>query len=117
VLTKLERVMPNVTIHLAGERYDSNAADTYGEINYAYGGRSDTSRSTSPREVLPLLYGLAGVAPPRPTDAVDYPGFPLVANSQPAMIWFFGVLPLLIVVCWWWSRRPLVLAYQGGEAS
>jgi ABC-2 type transport system permease protein len=114
VLARLERVMPNVAIHLAGERYDANA-DSYGEINYAYGDRSDTSRSTSPREVLPLLYGLAGVAPPRPADAPDYPGFPLVANSQPAMIWFFGVLPLLIAACWWWSRRPAALAYLTKE--
>jgi len=49
---------------------------------------------------------LAGVEPPPPEAALDYPGFPLVANGEPALIWFFGGLPLLILVGWWWSRRP-----------
>jgi hypothetical protein len=109
VLAKLERAMPNVTIQLAGERRSSAAGETddsYGEIDYRYGGRSDTSRSTSHREVLPLLYGLAGVPPPAPIAAPDYPGFPLAADSQPALLWFFGALPLVILVCWWGSRRP-----------
>ena len=43
--------------------------------------RRDVSRSTSPREILPLLYGLAVVAPPAPARADDYPGYPLVADE------------------------------------
>src|SRR6266581_9233202 len=59
VLAKLERVLPNMSIRLAGGRQSlaTNAGDdSYGEVEYTYGGRSDISRSSSPREILPLLY-------------------------------------------------------------
>src|SRR5262249_14325594 len=58
VLAKLERAMPDVSIRLRASR-QSATGDSYGEVAYAYGGRTDTSRSTSPREILPLLYDLA----------------------------------------------------------
>src|SRR3982074_394907 len=77
VLAKLERVLPNVSIRLAGGRQNLAASageDRYGEIEYTYGGRSDISRSTSPREILPLLYGLAGVGPAGPRSGGDQPG-------------------------------------------
>jgi ABC-2 type transport system permease protein len=103
VLAKLERAMPRVTVQLAkgaGER-----DPRYGEVEYLYGGRSDVSRSTSPREILPLLYALAGLAPPAPEPGGDYPGYPLVASGDLALVWFLGVLPL-IAFAWVWSRRP-----------
>ena len=62
--------------------------------------------STSPREILPILYGLAGVAVPTLAPGMDYPGYPLVASGYAALPWFFGVLPFLILVAWWWSNRP-----------
>jgi ABC-2 family transporter len=108
VLAKLERAMPNVSIGLAGERQSlpTNAGeDRYGEVEYTYGGRLDVSRSTSPREILPMLYGLAAVSPPAPTPGSDYPGYPLVASRQVALFWFFFGLPLCISLAWWWSRR------------
>ena len=40
----------------------SSSDEAYGEIEYSYAGRADKSRSTSPREILPLLYALAGRA-------------------------------------------------------
>src|SRR5262245_21136488 len=109
VLAKLERAMPNVTVRLAsGQKSQAASAadETYGRVEYAYGARSDVSRSTSPREILPLLYGLAGTAPPAPLPGGEYPGYPLVAEATYALVWFFGGLPLLIVLAWWWSRRP-----------
>jgi ABC-2 type transport system permease protein len=108
VLTKLERAMPNTSIRLAGERQSLPAIggeDRYGEVEYVYGGRSDVSRSTSPREILPVLYGLAGVSAPAPAPGSDYPGYPLVVGSQLALFWFFFELPLCIALAWWWSRR------------
>src|SRR5713101_1320634 len=78
VLAKLERVLPNVSIRLAGARQSlaTNAGDdSYGEVAYTYGGRSDVSRSSSPREILPLLYRLAAVVPPAPVPGSDYPGY------------------------------------------
>jgi ABC-type transport system involved in multi-copper enzyme maturation permease subunit len=108
VLAKLERAMPNMSIRLAGERQSLPAdggEDRYGEVEYIYGGRLDVSRSTSPREMLPMLYGLAGVSAPAPAPGSDYPGYPLVAGSQLALFWFFFGLPLCIALAWWWSRR------------
>ena len=108
VLAKLERAMPNVSIVLAGGRRDFAAKspdDAYGEIEYVYGNRSDMSRSTSPREILPLLYALANTQPPTPGSATEYPGYPLVASADASWLWFLGGLPLLIALGWLWSRR------------
>jgi hypothetical protein len=109
VLAKLARTLPHVTIRLASGRHTlaSSAGDAaYGEVEYAYGARAATSRSTSPREVLPLLYGLAQVPVPTATATTEYPGYPLVANGQAALLWFCSGLPLVIVLTWWWTRRP-----------
>src|SRR5205823_6218641 len=109
-LAKLERAMPNVATRLAGGRQTivGNAGDeAYGEVQYLYGARSDVSRSSSPREILPLLYGLAGVAPPEPIPGTDYPGYPLVAETWIPLAVFFGLLPLLIAIAAWWCFRPL----------
>jgi ABC-2 type transport system permease protein len=107
VLGKLERAMPNVSVVLAGNRQDlAGGSDAYGEIEYVYGDRTDISRSTSPREILPLLYALAGTRPPTPAPGAEYPGYPLVARADASLVWFFGGLPLLIAFAWWRSRHP-----------
>jgi ABC-2 type transport system permease protein len=108
-LAKLARTLPHVTIRLASGRHTlaSSAGDeAYGEVEYAYGARVATSRSTSPREILPLLYDLAQVPVPTATATGEYPGYPCVANAQAALLWFCGGLPLIIVLTWWWTRRP-----------
>jgi ABC-2 type transport system permease protein len=109
VLSKLERALPRVSIRLAtaGQSMVGSTSDeSYGEIEYFYGGRSAKTRSTSHREALPLLYGLAGKPIPTPVIGDEYPGHPLTAGGQPALIWFCAALPLLIVAAWWWSGRP-----------
>ena len=113
VLGKLERVVPRLTIRLAttGQSVVGSSSDeAYGEIDYSYGGRADKSRSTSPREILPLLYALAGRPVPPPAAGTEYPGHPLVADTRPALLWFFGGLPLLIVLAWRWLRRAPQIA-------
>lgn len=115
VLLKLERVMPRVTIRLAtmGQSVvGSTSEEAYGEVEYSYGGRTDKSRSTSHREILPLIYALAGRPVPTPIAGEEYPGYPLSANASPALAWFLGGLPLLIVIAWWLSRRPPQIAPQ-----
>jgi ABC-2 type transport system permease protein len=123
VLAKLERAMPRISIRLAtsGQSMVGSASDeAYGEIEYSYAGRSDRSRSTSPREILPLIYALAGRPNPEPIAGQEYPGYPLLADGSPALVWFFGGLPLLIVIAWWRSRRPPQIPAQliknGGQA-
>jgi len=121
VLSKLERVLPNVTIRLVASQsfIGRSGDDSYGEVEYDYAGRIDKTRSTSHREILPLLYGLAQVPLPTPIAGEDYPGYPLVANAALVLPWFFGALPLLIALAWWLSRRaprtPLPTC-QGGES-
>jgi ABC-type transport system involved in multi-copper enzyme maturation permease subunit len=119
VLGKLERAMPNVSVVVAGGRQDlAGQSDAYGQIEYVYGGRSDVSRSTSPREILPLVYALAGTKQPTPMPGAEYPGYPLVANADATLLWFFGALPLLIAFAWWRSRRPPAvkfLEFEGGQ--
>jgi hypothetical protein len=108
VLAKLERLMPHVSIRLATARQSfasSTGDESYGEVEYRYGTHQDTSRSTSPREILPLIYGLAGVRPPAPVPSAEFPGYPLVTNGEFALLWFLAVLPLLIVFAWWRSRH------------
>src|SRR5262249_37014081 len=108
VLSKLERVMPHVSVRLASARqsFASSAGDeAYGEIEYRYGARSDTSRSTSPREILPLIYGLAGMPPPAPIPSAEFPGYPLVTDGAMSLLWFLAILPILIVLALWRSRR------------
>jgi hypothetical protein len=107
-LAKLERLMPHVSIRLATARQSfasSTGDESYGEVEYRYGTHQDTSRSTSPREILPLIYGLASVSPPAPIPSAAFPGYPLVTNGEFALFWFLAVLPLLIVLAWWRSRR------------
>lgn len=122
VIAKLERTLANVTVRLAASGqsvFASAGEDAYGEVEYSYAGRSATSRSTSHREVLPLLYELAGTPVPAPVPGQDYPGYPLVANGQTALPWFFAVLPLLIGIAWWWScRAPRIpqLFKDGGQS-
>jgi ABC-type transport system involved in multi-copper enzyme maturation permease subunit len=119
VLGKLERAMPNISVAVVGGRQDfAGQSDAYGQIEYVYGGRSDVSRSTSPREILPLLYALAGTKPPAPMPGEEYPGYPLVASADATLLWFFGALPLLIAFAWWRSRRPPAvkfLEFEGGQ--
>ena len=122
VLAKLERAMPRVAVRLATSGQSmvgSTSEEAYGEVEYSYRGRSDKSRSTSHREILPLVYALAGRPTPEPIPGQDYPGYPLLANGSPALAWFLGALPLLIVAAWWWSRRrpqiPAQLVKSGGQ--
>ncbi len=117
VISKLERAMPSVTIDVPGRARGDNT-DRYGEVDYSYAGRADMSRSTSHREILPLIYGLAGVPPPQASSAPDYPGYPLVMDARCAAPWFFGLLPLAIIICWWGSRRsPKIDRVTEGEPS
>jgi ABC-type transport system involved in multi-copper enzyme maturation permease subunit len=123
VLAKLERVMPHVSIRLASGAQTivgSSTEESYGEAEYSYGSRAAKSRSTSHREVLPILYELAGRPVPAPIVGAEYPGYPLVADARVTLPWFFAVLPLSILLAWWWMSRPpqipMSLAQYGGSS-
>jgi ABC-type transport system involved in multi-copper enzyme maturation permease subunit len=107
ILSKLRRLVPHLTVTIADiskTLLGPASDDRYGLVTYDYGGKHEESRSTSPEEVLPLLYGLAGVTVAAES-AQTYPGYPLQADSSLAAVWFYGALPLLLATFWWRLRR------------
>ncbi len=97
ILAKLRRVLPRTEIV---NREASQAAlfktgedPNYGLIVYEIGARRAESRSTSPEEVLPLLWNLAAIAPPGSDTEAAYPGYPLVVKSS-------GRAELLFYIFW-----------------
>lgn len=112
VLDKLARVMPDMETRIvgAGGAFDLQAEAQYGLIEFDLAApgemRHAETRSTSPREILPLIFGLAGAVPAAASSAPTYPGYPLVADARAAAIWFFFLLPALIGLGWWrWGRN------------
>lgn len=79
--------------------------EQYGLIVYEYAGRQAESRSNSPREILPLLHELAGTRVSS-VETRRYSGYPLVADVDAAAIWFYGLLPILLLFGAWRVARP-----------
>lgn len=111
VLEKLARAMPELAVSVvgAGGAFAAPDEDRYGLIEFDLaapdGVRHAQTRSTSAREILPLIFGLAGIAPAAVPSAPGYPGYPLVADAQAAGVWFFLLLPALTGLGWWrWGR-------------
>lgn len=118
VLSKLERTVPWVSISLAGTGkstlFGVGSDDAYGLNEYRYQGKVETSRSTSPRELLPLIYRLAGVSAPEVIES-SYPGYPMVLDPTPFSALFYILLPILFLCLWWWHHR--IPNIKGGIAK
>ncbi len=108
LLSKFRRTIPHVQVKLmdTGKTalYGVGGTDNYGLNQYEYDGQVEQSRSTSPREILPIIHRLTGNAPPQSTN-VYYPGYPLVAGSEAISCIFYLVFPLFFIALWWWSYR------------
>jgi hypothetical protein len=107
ILGRLRRAMPDVDVRLeyvSRSGLFEGASESYGTVRYRYAGKEDESRSTGAGEVLPLIYGLAGVQREAVAASPGYPGYPLLVDPRPAQVWFYGVLPLLIVALWGVAR-------------
>jgi ABC-2 type transport system permease protein len=104
LLGKLRRTMLNVEVVMKGDGaasvFSGSGDDDYGKILYFYEARQAMSRSTSEDEVLPLIFGLAGVRRPVREDSADYPGYPNIADTRPATGVFYFVLPAAVLVSW-----------------
>src|SRR5262249_9338590 len=107
VLSKLRRSVGDLTVRLQSDTRSGlfEASDSYGVVHYQYDGKQAESRSTGEGEVLPLIYGLAGIERRVVPDRDPYPGYPLQARTDLAQAWFYGFLPLLIVAAWALGRR------------
>jgi len=111
VLAKLRRTVPHLVTRYADAGnaglHGSPDDDRYGMIVYEYDGAHDESRSTSPREILPILHKLARrdvAAEP----VVAYPGYPLDATAAKVpMAVFYVIIPALVLAGWRFERsRP-----------
>ena len=110
VLGKLRRTVRRMNVAIESESRTGLFAisdEHYGEIVLRYAGRETTTRSTGAGEVLPIIFELAGITPPNIPAAAPYPGYPLIAETTAPRIWFFAVLPLLIIAMWAISSRQL----------
>lgn len=110
VLLKLRRSVAHLDVRLTpvgSGRFGPGEDERYGEVVYRYEGRSDSSRSTSPREVLPLLWRLTGSRPGPATWSSR--GHPLVPSDPWSGLFFYLALPALIVIAGWapWWRSYL----------
>jgi hypothetical protein len=115
VLAKLRRTLPDlrVTYQDSGKTglFGVSGDDTYGLIVYEYAGQRDESRSTSEREILTILHGLAGQSV-TPDLLPDYPGYPLAADARHLGFIFYLLLPVLFASGAWLSRWPPQLSLR-----
>jgi ABC-2 type transport system permease protein len=108
VLSKLQHSVRDLTVTLQSDTRSGlfEASDSYGVVRYRYNGRQAESRSTGEGEILPLIYGLAGIERRADPNRASYPGYPLQARTDLAQVWFYGLWPLLIVAGWALAQRP-----------
>ena len=111
ILAKLKRVLPGTEIvNMEGNQaavFKTGEDPNYGLVVYQIGTRRAESRSTSPEEVLPLLWSLAAVHPVGREDRATYPGYPLVVKSSDTAEFIFYILwPAACFAGWFlFSRR------------
>jgi len=120
VLSKLRRSVRDLTVTLQSDTRSGlfEASDSYGLVHYHYDGKQAESRSTGEGEVLPLIYGLAGTERKPIADREPYPGYPLQAGTDLARVWFYGVLPLIIVAaCVLAQRQATVWLPRSSQAT
>jgi ABC-type transport system involved in multi-copper enzyme maturation permease subunit len=113
ILGKLRRTMPKVSVRLESDSRSGlfeASSENYGNILYRYDGKQADSRSTGAGEVLPLIYGLAGVKRSAVSESTPYPGYPSQADTRVAEVWFYGLLPMLIIAGWVLRQRGFLFA-------
>lgn len=106
-LAKLRRTMPHLSVTYVartGTGLYEQADPGYGEIRYAFDGRTASGRSVTDEGVLETVLGLAGVTPGAETE-IEYRGHPLVARPAGAAVIFYGVWPIAILGLGLWTSR------------
>jgi ABC-type transport system involved in multi-copper enzyme maturation permease subunit len=120
VLSKLPRVMPQVTITYPETSstglFGGTTGANYGLVTYTYGGKQGTSRATTAREVLPLIEALGGRTV-TPDKVPAYPGYPLVTSAEGSSALFYVLLPGLAIAGWWFNQRAPrgIAGVRGGQ--
>lgn len=109
VLRKLRRTLPDLDVQYVARGSSglfARPGEHYGEVWYSVGGRQAMSRSTTEPIVLETVYQLAGITPPTNAGEPSYSGHPLAARPASAMIIFYVVWPVTVIVLWLLTRRP-----------
>lgn len=109
ILDKLRRAAPRLTISL-------DAGRDYGWITYEYEGRTDRSTSNSEEEILPIIFKLANRTVAQ-EHVQDYRGYPLSRDAGKSWIWFYLILPALLILGAVFSRRARAFAITGGTET
>ena len=108
ILGKLQRTMPNLKVVYvktpSSGLFDAPEDGKYGLLEYEYAAEHAQSYSNNSREVLSLLYHMAGLKVV-PDPVPDYKGHPLVADTCYIQWWFYLLLPLLFLSAAIWFRR------------
>jgi len=108
ILSKLQRILPNVAIEYAAHSRSGlfeGSSDHYGEVWYELGGRRVMSRSTTEPIVLETIFKLAGVTPPVHSEESAYSGHPLAATPIGAGWIYYVLWPLAVGLAGWWHFR------------
>jgi hypothetical protein len=98
---KLRRALPRTRITYVSATSTGlfeQTRDKYGEIEYALGSQSASSRSITTDGVLESVFTLAGLTPPAESEDDVFRGHPLAARPRGAAIIFYGAWPLMVAV-------------------
>lgn len=104
ILSKLERLLPSVTVENGSHGrvgLFEGSSQHYGEVWYEMDGRRVMSRSTTEPIVLESLYQLARVPAPLHSEESNFPGHPLKASPAGAAWIFYGLWPVSVALAYW----------------
>ncbi len=108
ILAKLRRSVPKLKVeYIQSEQaglFDASENDKYGLILYEYNGQQKQSYSNSQKEILPIIYTLAGVQVKQDSMPI-YRGYPLMAVATKAKWWFYIILPLCFICAGIYGRK------------
>ena len=104
LFSKFRRLLPRVQITLKdtgkSDLFGIGGDERYGMNRYEYRGRAEESRSTSPREILPLIHRLAGNEV-RSEGPLGYSGYPLVLEAGGRPFFLFLLSTIFSTAVWW----------------
>ena len=98
-ISKLRRVLPDLTVHYVSATSTGlfeQTVDHYGEIWYDLGGQKAVSRETTAEGVLENIFALAALTPPAETGAI-FRGHPLAARPAGAAALLYFLWPTLVL--------------------
>ncbi len=117
ILRPLIRSVPHLNIEfekisMALKSFAPGETDSYGIITYSFAGHFDQSRSTSPEEVLQIIFKLAKMKIETLPEA-PYPGYPLEFNLSALKIFYYLIFPLIFLIIFSYIQRKKILEVIG----